>query len=241
MMNLKKATIVVLLTALSVLLVGTVVAQDTVTSADRTITVTGYGEAAGSPDIAYVQLGVEASGADVVSTFDEVNSKMQNVLDALREAGIEDRDLQTTGLYIYQETGINPETGMRSDNVTYRAGNNVVVTIRDISRVGEIISVGVEAGANSINSLNFGLDDTVALEQEALAAAVENARTRAAELAELMGVTLGEPLTIVEGGLNNTPIPFERAQAGFALDSSVPVAQGQLTVPVQVRVTFAIS
>ncbi|MBZ0296328.1 MAG: SIMPL domain-containing protein [Anaerolineae bacterium] len=239
-MNLKKLLVIVSVAALSVFLVGATVAQDNPVPNQRTITVDGYGEASGSPDIAYVQLGVQATGEDVVSTFDDVNTTMQNVLQALRDAGIADEDMQTTGLFIYQESsGMSVDSG-RDNTISYRAGNNVNVTIRDISQVGEIISVGVGAGANNLNSLNFGIDDTTSLEQNARAAAVDDARARAAELAELMGVNLGDPLSIVEGSGDSGPVtPIMRA-ASFAADS-VPVQGGQLTVSVQVHITFAIN
>ncbi len=240
----KSLAVIAVLVALSIVAI-TVAAQDTPVPPTaplvpaQTLTVSGFGQAFGAPDIAYVQLGVQVSNNDVIAAFDDANTRMEAVLAALREAGVEGRDLQTSGLYMYQENVYDPMSGMPTDSALYRVGNTVTVTVRDVNEVSEIISTGVEAGANNINSLSFGIAEPTALEDEARAAAVEDARTRANKLAELMGVTVGEPTIIVEGAVDNMPFPM--ADRAFGGSANVPIEQGQLSVSVNVRVTFSIS
>lgn len=231
----KRVLIVLVITVLSVFLVGSTAAQD---SSARTITVTGFGEAFGAPDQAYIQLGVESVGSDAAATFAEVNSKLEIVLEALRNVGITPEDMQTTGLYIYQESRYEPSLSESATAPSYRVGNNLNVTIRDISQVGAVINAAVTAGANSVNSLNFSLSDSSSLESSARAAAVSDARTRAEQLAQLLGVSLGDVVTVVEGSSDSQPMFFDRAQSA---GGGVPVQEGQISVGMSIRVTFAIN
>ena len=238
--NLKLPLVLALLVSIGLIALPALAQTPTPTTPTNSLTVSGIGQASGSPDIAYVQLGVQISNSDVIAGFAEANERMQAVLDALREQGVAPEDLQTTGLFIYQDTIYDPQTGMPGENSLYRIGNSVNVTVRDVTQVSEIINTGVSAGANNINGLTFGIDDRASLEQSARAAAVEDARNRASELAALMGVTLGDPIIVVEGNSDGQfPIPYDRMES--AMGGGVPVETGQQTISMVVRVTFAIS
>jgi len=231
--------IAVMVAALLVAVTGTVGAQDTADLPTNTITVTGVGEAFGSPDIAYLNLGVQTSNEDVVVAFNEANEKVAQLIEALKEFGIAERDLQTTGLYMYTDP-FDPTTGQPRETPIYRVTNSLSITVRDVSQVGEVVSVGVNNGANSIDGLTFGLADPATIEQAARADAVENARARARQLAELTGKTLGDPIIVTETFGNAIPFAsnFDRAQSG---GGAAPIEQGQLSVSVNVQVTFSVS
>jgi uncharacterized protein len=237
----KFGIIAVVLVALTAV-IGSAGAQDNSAGLPtNSITVTGFGQAFGSPDIAYVNLGVQTSSTDVVEAFNEANTQMQALIDALKEFGIAERDLQTAGLNMYSDF-YDPITGMQTEEPIYRVSNSLSVTVRDVSQVGEVISLGVSSGANSINGLTFGLADPSALEQEARTAAVENARERGQQLADLLGKTLGEPIIVTE--VFGMAIPFatnfDRAQSG-GLGGAAPIEQGQLSVSVNIQITFSVS
>jgi uncharacterized protein YggE len=221
---------------LSLLVVGSASAQD---YPPNTLTVDGAGQAFGSPDVANVQLGVQTSGADVVEAYSAANTAMDSVIAALIEMGIAEQDLQTTGLFLYQDNPFNPETGAPSETPIYRVQNSLNITVRDISQVSTVISAGIEAGANNINNLTFGISDPAELEQEARVAAVADARQRAEQLADLLGVELGTATIITETQDAGTPILFDRMQSGGGIGGAA-VQEGQLSVGVQVRITFNI-
>lgn len=235
----KLGVIAVVMAAL--MLVGAVGAQDS-SLPSNSITVTGLGEAFGSPDIAYLNLGVQTSNEDVVVAFNEANEKVAQLIAALVEFGIAERDLQTTGLYMYTDTPFDPATGQPMETPIYRVTNSLSITVRNVEQVGEVVSVGVNNGANSINGLTFGLADPAAIEQAARSDAVENARARAQQLAELTGKTLGDPIIITEAFGHTIPFAsnFDRAQAG-GMGGAAPIEQGQLSVTVSVQVTFSVS
>lgn len=235
--SMKMGIIVALVGVLALAFTGAISAQD---APANSITVDGFGQAFGAPDVAYLQLGVQVTDTDVTAAFNEANELMTAVIGALTEQGIAPNDIQTTGLYMYPETAYDPQTGMPTDSITYRVGNSVDVTIRDVSKIGEVVSAGVNAGANNINSLNFGIADAAALESEARAAAVADAKDRAAQLADILGMTLGDPIMVVESFASATPMFYDRAQAMGGV-GNVPIQQGQLNVNIQVTVTFSAS
>lgn len=234
MKTVQRAAVLVLVVGLLIAGVGAAGAQE---YPHNTLTVDGFGQAFGAPDVALVQLGVQTSSSNVSEAYNNANTAIQNVIDALVAIGIEERDIQTTGLYLYQDTPFNPQTGEPSETPIYRVTNSLTVTVRDVSRAGEVINTGVEAGANNIGGLTFSIDDTAALEQEARAAAIEDARVRAEQLANLMGVELGAPTIIVENP-GQPGVVFDRAAAFGLGGAGAAVEEGQLQVNVQVRVTF---
>lgn len=236
----KIGVMAVVMATLLVAVTGAVGAQDAAGLPTNTITVTGVGEAFGSPDIAYLNLGVQTSNEDVTVAFNEANEKIEQLIAALKEFGIAARDLQTTGLYMYMENPYDPMTGQPSETLLYRVTNSLSITVRDVTQVGEVVSLGVNNGANSINGLTFGIAEPAALEQEARSEAVNNARARAQQLAELTGKTLGEPIIVSETFGNAIPFAsnFDRAQSGGGAAS---IEEGQLSVSVNVQVTFSVS
>lgn len=206
----------------------------------NTITVSGTGTAYGEPDVAYVELGVEEVNENLGDAFSSTADAMNAVIEALVELGIARDDIQTTGVNVFPEDRWDPQTGTSTGRV-YRVRNTVRVTVREIGQIESVITTAVEAGANTIYNLNFGIDDPSALEQEARVNAVEDARARAERLAEALGVTVGEPVIITEV-LQGGGIPFARFEGmgGAGLDlASQPVSPGQLGVSVQVQITFA--
>mgnify|MGYP001289275922 CR=1 FL=1 len=203
---------------------------------ERSITVTGYGVAYGSPDIARLGLGVETSNADVQIALDENNSRLEAVLAALREAGIADADIQTSYFSIFQDYyGSSPEG---RGEPTYRVTSSVNVRVRDTEQVGALITAAVDAGANLVNFVEFSILDRGALESEARELAIEDAQARAEEIAAALGLTVGEPLRVVEG--SQYGVPFENYGRGGAGGASVsPVEQGVLSVNMAVTITYA--
>mgnify|MGYP001198537482 FL=1 len=204
---------------------------------ERSITVTGYGVSYGSPDIARVGLGVETSNADVQVALEETNTRLDAVLAALREAGVADADIQTNYFSIYQDYyGGGPEG---RGEPTYRVSSSVNVRVRDTAQVGALIASAVDAGANIVNFVEFNIADRAALESDARELAIADARARADEIAAALGLTVGEPLRVVEGSQPGVPYEnYGRGGAGGA--SASPIEQGVLSVHMAITVTYAV-
>jgi uncharacterized protein len=233
----KKFLIVAVVLAVVVLGSLPVAAQQT--PAD-TITVVGHGSASGSPDIANTEIGVETFNTDLGTAFSENNATMEAVIDALVEAGVAREDIRTANLNIFVDRSPGPASQGASNGPMFRVNNQVRVTIRDTSLIADVLDAAINAGANNIFGLNFGIDSRDALESDARADAMEDARARAAELASLAGVELGDVISIVESGGGFSPFEVTNRSVGMG-GGGAPIEPGQLSVSVSLQVTFAIN
>jgi uncharacterized protein YggE len=111
--------------------------------------------------------------------------------------------------------------------------------VRDVEQLGAVIQAGLDAGANQVRGVSFSIEDYSAVEEEARAKAVENARARAANRAEQMGVTLGDAVVVSEGSGGGIPYPAFEAAVAYG-GGGLPISSGQLTVQVQVNVTYKV-
>jgi uncharacterized protein YggE len=207
---------------------------------ERTITVTGFGSASGAPDVAFVMLGVQVNNADPTAAFNGVNSGISAVRDAMLALGIAESDLQTIGLNMWVQESYD-SSGMATGNRTYNATNTLNITVRDIALAGDVVTAGINAGANIINGLSFGIDDPSGLAQEARIEAVADARARAQQLAGLLGLTLGDVVSIDES-VRGGALPEARLAAAPGMGGGGGgISEGLLSVSVQVTITFAAS
>lgn len=208
----------------------------------QTITVTGRGVAYGAPDVARIGLGVEASNQDVLQAMDDANARMNAVMQALTDGGVAPEDIRTENFSIYQDYGYGGPvaSGMEGDQPkpSYRVTNGVSVTVRDTSKVGELLAAVVAAGANMVNYVQFDIDDRAALESDARGLAVADARARAEELAGMLGLAVGKPLSVSENSdYYGSPL-YGLGGGGGMAESAAPISQGQLSVSMAVTITF---
>lgn len=211
-------------------------------SARESISVTGFGEATGVPDMATVQLGVSVTADTITAAIDLSNRTMEQVRQAVLGRGIAETDMQSINFSVWPEDKYDPQTGQQTGERIYHVDTTLQVKVRDIAQVSQIIQTGLDAGANNIWGLTYGIDDSAALEAEARAKALEDAGDRAQQLANALGLTLGEPIMVSElvGGLS----PIFGAEAamlrGLGGGGGPPLSPGELTVQIQVDVMYAV-
>jgi uncharacterized protein YggE len=199
------------------------------------ISVTGEATVSVPPDQAQIDGGVTSEAKTAREASDANNTAMGKVLLALKGAGIEERDVQTSRLSLQPQSA--PNRPGPSAIVSYRASNRVTVRLRDVTKVANVIDTLVGAGANEIGGINFVVSQASKLLDEAREQAIADARRKAEIYAKAAGVTLGAPLSISEQGFPG-PIPFRKMAVGMA--ASTPVAQGEETLAVTVSVSWAI-
>ena len=204
------------------------------------VTVVGQGTAYGQPDQATVIVGVDTFAPTVEEATAQNQATLDSVMAALETAGIATEDIQTTNYSLYAEQiyGDNGPEGIAG----YRVSNQVNVKIRDISMVGDVLAAVTTAGANAIYGVNFSVADPAALEAEARAAAMDDARKRAESLAELGGVSLGD-IVVISEVVGQPVMPLGMGMGGAAMEqaASAPgISPGQLSYQVQVQVTYGI-
>lgn len=208
----------------------------------RSISVSGTGEAMGAPDLATVTVGVQTVAPVATEAASKNEAAVTRLMQALEKEGIEKKDIQTVEYAIWPEQNYDPREGEQPRITGYRVNNSVHVTVRDIERVGAVLGAVTKAGANSVNGISFGIDDTAALEARAREAAMKDARAKAESLATLAGETLGEVLQISlsSGGGYPIPMPMARMEMADAAMKAPSISTGESSVSVQVQVTYAI-
>jgi uncharacterized protein len=200
-----------------------------------TISVTGEATVSVPPDLAQIDGGVTSEAKTAREASDANNAAMGKVLLALKGAGIEEKDFQTSRLSLQPQSA--PNRSGPSAIVGYRASNRVTIRLRDVTKVANVIDTLVAAGANDIGGIHFTVSQASKLLDEAREQAVADARRKAEIYAKAAGVTLGAPLGISEEG-SPGPVPYRKMAAGMA--ASAPVAQGEETLQVSVSVSWAI-
>jgi len=161
----------------------------------------------------------------------------------MKTAGIEARDLQTSGFSIQPVYVYPPQqpSGKREapQIVGYTVRNSLTVRVRDISAVGVILDKSVSLGVNEGGNIMFTNDDPSAAITEARIKAVQDAIAKAQTLAKAAGVKTGKLLEISEQSFNPGPMPMARMAMAESADST-PVAAGENTYKVTVNISFAI-
>lgn len=211
----------------------------TVPNQQMGISVTGEGKVSVTPDVAILQLGVQAQSSSVADAQSQASQAMNKVMNALTTNGIAQDDIQTQQFSITQLTRYDQNT--QTQVVTgYQVTNTVSAKIRDISKTGEIIDAAATAGGDltRVNSVTFTLNDPTAATTQARDLAMTNAKSKAQQLAEGAGVTLGTPTYISESSyVPVAPVPMA-AESKAAV--STPISPGQQEITVTVQVTYGI-
>jgi len=206
------------------------------------ISVTGQGEAALAPDMAWLSLSIRREAETARAAMDEANKAAADVIAALKEAGVAARDLQTAGLSIEPRYSFPKDNdGTQQPRLTgYAVTNSLSVRVRDLAGLGELIDRSVTLGVNQGGGISFANDDPAAALTEARRRAVADAVAKARTLAEAAGVRLGRLLQITETAAPG-PVQLQQARA-FRADApaSVPIEAGENTYHVDVNVSFEI-
>jgi uncharacterized protein len=202
-----------------------------------TIVVSGTGRVTVQPDTADLRLGVTVSRPSVGAARLEAGRTMEDILDAVEEAGIDRDDVRTALL------SVQPRYDYRDGRAPVLAGydiaNVVEVTVRDLAALGDVVDGTLGAGATSMDGLTFRLADPAHAEREARTRAMTEARSRAEVLAEAAGISIDGVSDIVEGAPVRPPMPVAKGERmAMAADVATPVEAGTLEISVTVTVTY---
>ena len=205
---------------------------------DATLTVTGTGDVAATPDMALISLGVLAQAPTAAEAVRTMSADMEKVLASLTAAGVAQDDIQTSGLRVDVQQTYDEAT--QSSRITgYTAVTDVQVRVLDLTALGQTLDAAVQDGANQMNGLTFDLQDRKPVLDSARRAAVADAMAKADLYAQAAGVPLGKITSLTESVLpDGGPQPLYR----MAMDAaeSVPVATGRITISANVTVTYGL-
>ncbi len=155
----------------------------------RTLSINGHGEVTLIPDIAYVYVGVHTELEAAADAVAENNDQAQAVMDALRAAGIAAEDIRTSNFSLWYSQNYDMN-GQPTDG-KYVVDNSVYITVRDLSKLGNLLDGVVRSGANTINSISFDVLDKDAAMAEARDMAIAKARAEAEAIAKASGILEG--------------------------------------------------
>jgi uncharacterized protein YggE len=203
-----------------------------------TVSVSGHGQVNVPPDTASVSIGIDVIKPTLAEAQEQATAQATALIEAMKAAGIADEDIQTA----YFSVNILRDYSENADptQITgFEIVNQLQLTVRDTDMLGELLDEAVNAGANNINGVTFYVDNQTAAASEARRLAVEDARTKAEELAAAAGLRLGPVISIAEG--TASPMPPVYASTGVEMampEAAVPVQPGSSTVSVDVSVIF---
>jgi hypothetical protein len=212
------------------------------------IWVSGTGKVTVTPDIATLQLGIEAQEVTVSEAQTKASEAMDKVMKALTDSGLVEKDIQTRSFRISQRTRWD-EAQQQEVVIGYRVSNQVVAKIRDMEKVGNIIDAVVVAAGDytRINGLNFSVDDPTSYYDEAREKAIADARKKAEQVAGLVGMKLGEPTFISESAVSPVYDSFVMSSAGRvpapapAPMISPSVSPGEIEISINIQIAYGIA
>jgi hypothetical protein len=204
----------------------------------RTIMVNGSGKVFLTPDVAYVNIGVQSQDENVGQALSKNNEKAQTIAARLQGLGIDAKDIQTTSFNIYPNQQYNPEG--QPTTILYMVDNTVAVTVRDLTILGKLLDEAVRAGANNIYGINFDVLDRGKAIAEARKLAVQDARSQADELASAAGVQI-DTVYNMSVYVDSGPAPLYDGKGGMMnAVAQVPVSAGQLAITVNVSASYTL-
>jgi uncharacterized protein len=202
-------------------------------AAANTVTASGSGKVAATPDEATMNFGVSARATDADDALAAASKTAEKITAAVLGAGVAKKDIQTSSVSLY------PQSDASGKITGYEAGLSLTVKVRDLGTIGEVIAAANAAGANNISGPAFGIADDAKYRAAAIDKAVADARTSAEAMAKAAGGKIGDVISVTRSNVN-VPPPVHAGALGdkSAGMESVPVEVGQLDVTADLTVVF---
>ncbi|WP_209016011.1 SIMPL domain-containing protein [Roseibium sp. RKSG952] len=206
-----------------------------------TISIDGRGQVTAAPDMAVVTTRVVTRSEEAPDALSENTAAISKVIEDIKSAGIDAKDIQTSGFSIYPRYDRSPQSQNQPPKIdAYEVTNGVTIKIRDLDKLGKILNTVVQSGANSVGGISFQISDPQDKLDEARKAAVDDAKARAELYAEAAGVELGRVLSISEGGTASPRPVFAAREMMMKADSPVPIEAGENTLSANVSIIWEI-
>ncbi len=220
------------------------VVMPTMVSVSQGITTHGHGEIKVKPDIARLTAGVTTQDKYQDKAVQDNARKMTALIAAIKSLKIADKDIQTQG---YSVSPQYDYSAGRSRLTGYQVTNSIQVTLRDLTQTGTLIDTVTQAGVNqgvSVDGVSYDLSDRAAAQDRVLTLAVADARRRAGTMADALGVTLGNPLSLNDGeAVSVQPLfvpQMKMARMASDVAPETPIATQEITVTADVTLVYAL-
>jgi len=219
---------------------------------NRTFYVAGEGKVVAVPDVAELTFGVLTEGGNNLAELQKENSeKINKVISFLKENNIEEKDIKTQSYNIsprYQyfscpaPLSVSAKPCPPAEIVGYSINQNILVKVRDLGKVGDVLTGVVKNGANSVSGPNFTIDDPTELQNKAREEAIGKAKQKAQAIAKAAGFRLGKLISISETSFPQ-PMPYLKSAAfemGGGSEISPSIEPGSQEITANVSLTYEI-
>jgi hypothetical protein len=236
--------LILVLLIMIIAFLGASINEKNQTSENQMITVSGTGEVYASPDVGLINVSVRTESRDVATATNENTTKMNEVLSFIKSQNVQENDIKTTGFNINPVYAWEDKTGKRT-LTGYEVTQTINVKIRDLTKVGAIISGATEKGANDVSSLSFIVDDDEKIKEAAKALAITNAKEKAKNLEAALGVKMVKIINFSESTYNPTYNSYDYSYKTLEVSSAGGIAApsiqtGQNKITSTVTITYAI-
>ena len=211
----------------------------------RVITVIGEGKEIVIPNIAEISIGIIAEGENLKTIQEESNKKMNKIIEFVKSEGIDQKDIKTKNYSIYPKYDYNVSPYRI---IGYSLNQNLIVKVRDLSKIDDILKNVVKYGANNISGLNFTVDDLEVYLEKAKEKAILDAKEKAEKIAKTAGLKLGRIISIsdpLEPKMGLTPWYSEAGRGGgdivgSSIEITPKIEPGSQEIKAQVSIIFEI-
>lgn len=204
------------------------------------VSISSQGEASQAPDIANISAGVVTEASESSAAVQANAEQMDKLMKAIKKAGIDDKDVQTSGINLMPRYDYQPNRERQL--LGYQAHNTVSITVRKLDHLSEVIDLLTAAGANQIHGPSFSIGEPEPLLAKAREKALKQAQARAESYAHALGTKVRKIVSISEGSQGGMPRPMMRAEMASAKDSaSTPIAVGETSVSVNLELVFELA
>lgn len=219
----------------------------------NTVSVTGKGETYMKPDVASFNYTVTEEGKTAAEAQAKSTTKTNTILDALKKADIEEKDIKTTSYNIYPKYEYTNSVctmyscpPSKSTIVGYEVSQSIEVKVRDIEKAGDTLALVGSLNVSSVSGLSFVIDDMEKAKAEVRKQAIQDAKEKAKVISKELGVKFDEIISFYETGQDGYPTPMMSEMsyggAAYAMDAkvapSLPTGENKLTT--MVTITYSI-
>ncbi|MCV6576023.1 MAG: SIMPL domain-containing protein [Cohaesibacter sp.] len=208
-----------------------------------TLSISGIGKVDMVPDLAIISAGVESRAKTTKDALADNSRKMAALFATLEKAGIAKKDMQTSNFNIYPQMHYPNKSGQTPPKIIgYHVNNQLTVRIRDLAKIGTVLTALVDAGANNMSGLRFDVADKKAKLEEARIAALADAKAKASLYAAELGSEIKRLKSLSETSRSAPrPVMMRAAAMKMEMDAAVPVAEGSMSFSITINTVWELN
>ena len=205
----------------------------------NTVSFSGEGKVSAVPDIAVISASIVTQAVDSKSAQDQNSAKSKAVTDFLKKADIDEKDIKTTDYNIYPQYKY-PTSGGTPSVTGYQVTQGYEIKVRNLTKISVVLDGLVTAGANQVNNLGLQVENPEKLQAEARQKAIDDARGKADQLEDQVGIRLGKIVNFSENS-GGYPVPmYYDAKVGGMGGGGPEISTGTNDITVNVSITYQI-